>query len=187
MSRLIAIAGLAAYTCKSRVDHDGKAYKTGEPITLDSGPAQDLLDAGAIGHADGNAPQALQAAPPPISLAQALDREQNQLMDDMLAEVQRLTAALSASESTAATLQATVEQQRQAAEAARTAAGAELDNLRDQLAAARQQVADLTGANQQLQADATAKAEAHAAELAALNQQLTEATAKASKAPKRGA
>lgn len=62
MSRLIALAGLALYTVQSRVDHDGKTYKPGEPIKLDTEAAQGLLDAQAIGHADQTGASALQAS-----------------------------------------------------------------------------------------------------------------------------
>lgn len=158
MGKRIALPGVAAYVVKSAVNHDGKRYEADEPIELDTKAAQALLDNDSIDYADANAGQALQGSA--TALGQLVDQAQNQLMDDMHAELlqageaqRALTEQLQASAATIAELrQAVAAAEALKAEATRTvevqlaevkSLQAEREQLQQQLAAADAAKADL--------------------------------------------
>lgn len=170
MSRLIALAGLATYVCQTVVNHNGKDHPVGSPIELETEAAQQLLNVQAIAHSEGT-----------NAGGQATMDGVAELLNDLGIRDQKLADARLELQ----TLQATVDQQRQGAEAARVAAAAELDNLRDQLAVANQKVADLKGVELQLQEQLGAATQ-QVTDLQAANQALTADLAAAKAAPAAG-
>jgi predicted nucleic acid-binding Zn-ribbon protein len=166
MTRLIALAGLAAYVCQTPIEHDGKLLPIGSPIELDTEAAQQLLDVQAIGHSDGNAPQVLQSAGfdvgDVLKLAKALEQAEQQLA--------QLRGGLSEAHTDLARHEQTLRELQAAHETAVAA-------LRDELAAANIKAHELEGALGQAKADAAADAEKHSAEIAKLHQQIADAAA----------
>lgn len=151
MSTLIALAGLATYIAQQPVEHDGKPYPVGAPIELDATAAQPLLDVRAIGHADGNAAQALQAAGTDSVAA---------LLDDLFSRDEQLSEARNQVND----LQARVAELSQAMQDQANEHAAELQGLREQrdtLTAQRDEASKLA-ADLQAQLD-QAKAEASTA------------------------
>ncbi len=104
MTRLTALAGLAAYVCQTAIEHNGKLLPAGSPIELDTAAAQPLLDVQAIGYAEGAAPAPL------LAPATGSDRATDQAVIDgganaeLLADNRQLTAQLEASHATIAEL-----------------------------------------------------------------------------------
>lgn len=187
MTRLIALAGLAAYVCQTPIEHNGDLLPVGSPIELGQDAAQALLDVHAIGHSDGNAPQALQAA------------QQGTGGTDGVAA---LLADLDQRDTQIAALRVDLAELHQAVADQASAHAAELENLREKLAAenatsrdlqaqldaakaglagAELKATDLEAANQQLRTEATAAA----AQLTALQAQLDKAKAATGTAAKR--
>lgn len=164
MTKLIALPGLAFYSVTSPVNHDGKGYKVGDPIELDSAPAQKLLDGEVITHA---------AEQPPQSGTDGVDA--------LLADLDDRDTKLAQARLDIEALQATAEQLRQAAFEQAQAHAAELASLGAQLAAENTNSHGLRG---QLEA-ATAKVsslEAQAADLQALLEKAKAAQPSAGKA-----
>lgn len=142
MSKLIALAGIATYVTATPIDHDGKRYKSGEPIKLDTEAAQALLDVDAIGFGDGS----VMTADDSVVMTKV---ELNSLLGDIndaQARTDQVRVELGEANQVIAAL-------REEAASDRTAAAQAADELRRQLSETQAANAELQGRLDQASAD----------------------------------